>query len=339
MLSRRGRLVAGIGVVAVAMAATFSPRSLNAVVAPIAVALVAGVVQLHRIDRPELSASVPEYGFSGEETPIAFDFATERPFSAVVTVAADDGLRVTDGRREIALANTTLAFDVRLARRGEHRVGSVSVIAEDVLGLCRREFSYRITDEIVVFPQIHELDEVAEFETFYPEQGPAGRDRFGQLREYERGDPLRNVDWKSSAKRTDDELVVVEFDASEETRRVEIAVDAAGGPTDDVADAAASVAAYLLDRGLAVGLTAPKECIEPETGDEHRTRVLTLLARLSGRKLRSSYANRAGVVVRGVDDRVEVEVGGRTLAFDRLTETERQAAGGEPAAPRTGGGS
>ncbi|UPW02202.1 DUF58 domain-containing protein [Halorussus gelatinilyticus] len=328
MLTRRGWALAAVAVGGFLMAATFSARSLNAVVGPVAIALAAGYLQVKRAGQPELRTETPEYGFAGETVPVSLSFDASTPLAATVRLDADEGLTVADSAVETTVADESLSFDVTLRERGFQSVGPVEVVAEDVLGVWTETYTYPVSREVVVFPEIHRLRDASDLAALHREFGLGGRDRFDQLREYERGDPLRNVHWKSSAKRPDDELVVMEFEDEEEREQVELLAEAEGGRMDDVAEAAASVLTYLLDAGLAVGLTVPGGRVEPGTGPDHRTELLTLLARTYPGTVGDSRRDRADVLVQSAaeEDDVRVTVGDRTVSFSQLSGGSR---GGE----------
>ncbi|UPV76122.1 DUF58 domain-containing protein [Halorussus limi] len=321
MLTRRGWALAAVAVAGFVLAAWFSARSLNAVVGPLAVALAAGYVQVQRVGQPELRTETPEYGFAGETVSVSLDFETATPMAATVRLDADEGLAVDDAAVETTVADESLSFDVTLRDRGFRSVGPVEVAVEDVLGVWSRTYTYPVSREIVVFPEIHRLRDAGDLAALHRQFGLGGRDRFDQLREYERGDPLRDVHWKASAKRPTEDLVVMEFEAEEEREQVELLAEAEGGRMDEVAEAAASVLTYLLDAGLAVGLTVPGDRVEPGTGPDHRTDLLTLLARTHPGTVGDSRRDRADVLVRSeaeADD-VRVTVGDRTVAFSQLS--------------------
>jgi uncharacterized protein (DUF58 family) len=121
--------------------------------------------------------------------------------------------------------------------------------------------------------------------------------------------------------------VVTEFAANEDRQQVELLAEAEGGRMDDVAEAAASVLSYLLDAGFAVGLTVPGGRVEPGAGPDHRTELLTLLARTNPGTVGDPRREGTDVLVQGRADEetVEVTVGERTVTFDQL-------AGGTPSA-------
>jgi uncharacterized protein (DUF58 family) len=321
MLTRRGWALAVVTVGAFVMAAWFSARSLNAVVGPAVVALAAGWFQVRRVGQPKINTETPEYGFAGETVTVSLDFDATTTLAGTVRLKAGDGLDVQDSEVETAVADKSITFDVALRDRGVQSVGPVEVVAEDVLGVWGETYTYPVTHEIVVFPEIHRLQEASDLAAFHREFGLGGRDRFDQLREYERGDPLRDVHWKSSAKRPDEDLVVMEFEANEEHEQVELLAEAEGGRMDDVAEAAASVLTYLLDAGLAVGLTVPGGRVEPSAGEDHRTELLTLLARTHPGTVGEHRREVADVLVQGRanEDAVTISIGERTVTFGQLS--------------------
>lgn len=337
MLTRRGRGLVVVLVVALLSAWQFGARSLNAVVVPSLIALLAAWVQVRRLDRPVIERTVPRYGFVGEAAEAEVHFETPTPFAALVVEETDEGLSIPADPVETTLADITVTYPLDLAKRGEHGVGPTTVYARDVLGLLERRFYYPGTDEVLVFPRVHDLEGELVRGLRGLTRGAAAKDRheFDRLREYERGDTLRDVHWKASAKR--DDLIVKEFETARETRTVEIAATADEGRVDAMAEAAASVAAFLLDRGLAVGLTTPSGRIPPgrtddrggNDRDDHRTRLLALLARTDAGGVRTDRREDADVVVRaatGADD-VTVVVDGRRFAFDQLSSA---SATGDP---------
>jgi uncharacterized protein (DUF58 family) len=339
MLTRRGWALATVAVGAFVMAAWFSARSLNAVVAPALVALAAGWFQVERVGQPELRTETPEYGFAGETVTVSLDFGARTPLAGTVRLRAADGLDVQNPAVETTVADDAVTFDVALRERGVRSVGPVEIVAEDVLGVWSETYTYPVTNEVVVFPEIHRLRDASDLSALHREFGLGGRDRFDQLREYERGDPLRDVHWKSSAKRPDEDLVVMEFEANEERERVELLAEADGGRMDDVAEAAASVLTYLLDAGLAVGLTVPGGRVEPGAGEDHRTELLTLLARTHPGTVGERRREGADVLVQGRadEDDVTVSIGQRTVTFGQLSGDGSSSPTGESKAVADGG--
>ena len=321
MLTRRGWALATVAVGGFALAAAFGARALNGVVGPALVALAGGYLQLGLADRPELRAETPEYGFAGETATVALAFAVETPRAGTVRLRTDEGLTVETDEVGTTIADGRITFDVTLDARGVRSVGPVDVTIEDLLGLWRTTHSYHVSREIVVFPRIHQLNDAGEFASLHSDMAVGGRDRFDRLREYERGDPLRDVHWKSSAKRGDD-LVVMEYEADERREQVEVLAEADAEYVDDFAEAAGSVATHLLDAGLAVGLVVPGDRLDPDAGEDHRTELLTMLARIRAGTVGDARREDVDAVVTGRADEeaVLVTVDGRTVTFGQLSD-------------------
>ncbi|WP_162562561.1 hypothetical protein [Salinigranum rubrum] len=95
-LTRRGWTVVAVALSGTLMAAWFGARSLNAVVFPCLVALVAAVVQVRRTGVPTVDRTLPPNGFPGDSGEVTLRFETDAPFTAVVRDALPPSL---SGRR------------------------------------------------------------------------------------------------------------------------------------------------------------------------------------------------------------------------------------------------
>jgi len=327
-LTRRGRAVAWIAAVALLLAWGFGPRSLNAVVMPAVALLAVSAATIWRVDRPHVTRRAPSHGHVDATRTVELQVEADGSYALTVEDAVPRGL---DADAELATVSDgrILRYDLRLARRGVHTLGPIRVTARDPFGLWEREFSYSDTDTVVVFPPIRPLAETATLLRDYvgitDERG-----QFDSLRGYERGDALRDVNWKASAKRESGDLYVTEFAGRGSTDRVTIAAEAESHRADSVAEATASVAAFLLDAGLAVGVVTPQGRIDPAKGDEHRRRLLSLLARLEPGPLRSRHRRNADVVVRAPPDgaHVDIAVEGGVHRFTELVDGAAEATTG-----------
>lgn len=310
----------------------YSPRSLNAVVAPVAVALVWAVVTVRRIDRPTLERVAPEEGFVGESLVVRLRFSAENSFTGHVKDAVPANLEATGNELTTGIDETTVAYDLTLARRGVHAIGPATVTARDVLGLAQRTFTYRDRLEVLSYPRVRSLGERARQElNLLPDLDLLDtRGEFDSLREYQRGDSLRDIDWKSSARQPDDEFVVKEYVDDEGLGEVHVVAETewadrraldgerARESADAMAGAAASVAAFLLDVGLSVGVTAPDGTVEPDGGDDQRLAILELLARTGPGPAPPGKREDADLLIRADGPDATVHVAGETIPFDRL---------------------
>ncbi|WP_251341650.1 DUF58 domain-containing protein [Haloplanus halophilus] len=307
--TRRGLAVAAVAAAAVAMGVEFGPRALDAVVLPAAVVLAAAGVQLYLLDPPRVDRTTPPPGDPGTTATVRLAFDTDTPVTGVVRDRLPDGV---DGDAEATtlIGGEPFAYEVTYRERGEHALGPATVSARDVLGLARRTVVTEGRDAVLVYPRVfHPSPAVGERlrGLAAPDQG-AERGAFDHLREYARGDSLRDVHWKSSAKR--EELVVQEFADDGDRQRVTMAASAAPGRADAMAEAAATVGYALLDEGMAVSLTTPDGGLLLTPGDAGR--LLDHLARVGDGDVGES----ADVVVRADADGVTVRVDGASRPFD-----------------------
>lgn len=316
-LTRRGWAVVGVITVSLLMAWLYGARSLNAIVAPAVVALGAGVVALWRAPAPSATRSKPAPGFPGERRSVVLSVETSS--HAEVRDEATGGLRLVGATDAVAGADD-LQYEVELRRRGVQELGPTRVTVRDVLGLFAVEHTVGGRTPALVYPDVQPIAAPRAFDRLVDVSGTTERQAFDRLREYVPGDALRDVHWKSSAKRADDDLVVTEFTA-EDRGGVTVVAEGDAGHADAMADAAASVALYLLDADVRVSLTCPGGTVESATGEEGRDLVLDMLARTPGGRVRTDVSAAADVHVAADDDGVTVTIDGDPYAFADLVAT------------------
>ena len=316
-LTRRGWVVVAVTITGTVMAAMFGARSLNAVVFPCLVALVAAVVQVYRVDPPTVDRTSPSPGFPGDSKPVTVQFDTDAPFTATVR----DGLPSSfdgDSRAEMTVGRQPLSYQVTYHRRGRYTLGPVSFAAHDVLGLATRRFVVDAMDTVLVYPNVYPLsgraqrDLLARHET---EESP-DRDEFDRLRQYVRGDSLRDIHWKSSAKRED--LIVKEFSADNRSQAVTVTLAADQGCADRMADAGATVVVALLRAAVPVTLVTPGGTSALVPGD--RTTALELLAEVGHGTPSPEGDTGSGIEIVATRRETLVRVGDREFRFDQLVD-------------------
>ncbi|AHG00484.1 hypothetical protein HALLA_18460 [Halostagnicola larsenii XH-48] len=319
----------GVGVVAVlafsfVMAWQYGTRSLTAIIFPLLVVSLTAVATASRTDEPAITRTPVEAGFIGEQRTVEIGIEPDTPISATIHDTVDtDGLTAEETGNA---AETTIAakcrfrYDVRLESRGEHEVGPLSIVVTDLLGLVKRRFEDEQTTSVLVFPRIYDLTggSKRELQLLADAAGLNSREEFDHLREYVRGDSLRDVHWKSAAKRPDDELVVKEFVADEERGSASIAAECIPGREDAMATAVASVATYLLEFGVSVGVELPEVHRPPATGREHHRAILRSLAVVEAGELDERAKATADVLVHSDANGTVVLVDGHEIPFDRL---------------------
>ncbi|QCW03483.1 DUF58 domain-containing protein [Natrinema pallidum] len=321
-LTRRGWTVVAVVLAAVALSWRSGPRALNAVVVPLVVALLAGMITVGRTDRPHVVRRPVEEGFIGEHRTVAVTIETDGTAAATVHDAVGDGLSATTASRtETTLAGEeTITYDVQLEARGEHRIGPLSIAVSDIVGLVERRFEYEETTPVVVYPRVRDLGggPAVDRQTLASVADRHVDEEFDHLREYHRGDPLRDVHWKTAAKRPDDELIVTEYATDEDAGTVTVAAECLTDSDDEMASAAATVATFLLEQGAAVAVTVPDGTRPPGSGSAHHRDILQLLAVADPGELADRTRRDADVLIRTDGDGTTVVVDDHEIPFARL---------------------
>jgi len=111
-------------------------------------------------------------------------------------------------------------FQIRFGRRGLFQLSEVVVTSYYPFGLVHRQ--RRITVPLVqtiVYPKVHaikqlptELQQGAHIQGDMPQQRQHGHEEFSMVRDYRRGDEVKHIHWRLSAKRQS--WVVKEFDST-----------------------------------------------------------------------------------------------------------------------------
>jgi len=325
--TRRGIAVVVVAVTAVAAGATFGPPSLDAVVVPAGVALLAAGVQLLSLDPPTVERTTPPSADPGTTATVRLAFATDTPVTAVVRDHLPPGVD-GDATATTLVGGDPVAYTVTYRERGAHALGPATVDARDVLGLARRTFVIEGRDTVLVYPRVfHPSSAVAgRLRALTAPDAGAKRGAFDHLREYVHGDSLRDVHWKSSAKR--EGLVVQEFADDGDRRTVTVAASAERGWADAMAEAAATVTVALLDEGVSVSLATPDGRVRATPGDADRP--LAHLARVGA----GDADTDADVAVRAAADGVTVHIDGVSHPFDpRRRRRIDDASDAAPSAP------
>jgi len=329
-LTRRGKTVLAVAVLGVALGYAFGGRSLNAVVVPAAALL--GVTRLYveTFPEPSVERTAPSEGYQGDRRTVELVVSAARPYPATVRDRLSGSLR-GDSERDAETDGRTLTYDVTLSERGVGAVGPCSVRATDPFGLWAVGFVAGTQERVTVFPRVHDLRDTAALLSGYVGVTD-DREQFAGVREYERGDPLRDINWKASAKRPA-EFAVTEYAGEGAADRVVVGAEALGPRADSVAEAAASVAVHLLDAGVAVGVATPAGSVEPAHGDPHRRRLLAALAEFERGRLPPSRREAADVIVHAPEsgEHVTVTVGGTDYRYAEFVGSTAGAnASGDP---------
>jgi len=314
-LTLRG--VAVLVVVGLAMLAGFlsGERSLNAVAAPLLGAVLFGAVQLWRTGEPTVTVEPVPPGYPGAERTLSISFEG----SGVVRAASDWPTGIEGDPVDAVLAlPTTLTADVRLTERGVHALGGLTVSRRDALGLVEAPVALAEPTSVVVYPAVYRVARPEALGSLLADDHHIERQEFDRLREYQPGDPLRRVHWKSSAKH--DDFLVVEFSPDSRTEQVTIAADAVEGQADAMATAVGTIALLVLRAGLDVGLRLPDEDLPAGSGEAHRANLLSMLARADAGTVGEDRRDAADVVVEADHRVTRLRVGSSRLTFAELVD-------------------
>ena len=341
-------MAGAVGLAAAASAAVAGGRALDAVVVPVAVALVAGYLQASRVTVPRTRRVTPADGFVGETGEVRLEFGdggeadAGRSFPATVRDRLGDGLAGPTDPIRAAVGTEPVSYLVEYRGRGDRTLGPVEVTATDVFGLFERTVVVDETDSVTVYPPRDPVPARFRRELRGADAVGASRQReaFDRLREYTRGDALRDVHWATTATR--DEVVVKEFAADTAPDRVSIAgrtdADGSAEQADALARATVGLALGLLDDGVPVEVRLPAGSAVAAPDGRGRRAVLELAARTGPGPVDDCEAD--ATVVAG-PDAVRVRTDDRPVRFDDLRR-EADAERGRsddlrPAAPGDGG--
>jgi uncharacterized protein (DUF58 family) len=233
-LTSRGRALLGLGLLTYVVARAFGskplyPVALGLLFAPLVawlwVRLAQGPMRLHREIRAE-----ERYEGDDVDVELRLEHTATVPAASLVLVELVAGL----GERRTPLASNRGRYTLARLRRGRYHFLEVRAVIEDAFGLQRAEIPLAAPWTLLVYPRLVELDRLFSEGGTYAQDGrrlllrrPSGFD-LHSVREYEQGESLRKVHWRSTAKRG--QLMVKEL---EDAPRDEVAIflDAEAGTT------------------------------------------------------------------------------------------------------------
>jgi uncharacterized protein (DUF58 family) len=203
----------------------------------------------------ELEQDFPEQGVPEQEVPGQPAINGSRAAFLIPSIASGGEASLTYSRHGL--------------NRGIYQDWPGFFYSEGILGLARHTSRARVASELVVYPHFVELSSFPLVDSFlHPQRTPhdhqskgIGTDYYG-VREYQPGDPLRHVHWKSTARRG--QLVVKEFEREVGAPLVVLIDNHAGrcignpgsSSLDSAARLAASIVRYAHYAGHPVSLAA-----------------------------------------------------------------------------------
>lgn len=160
------------------------------------------------------------------------------------------------------------AYRIPTSRRGRYQIGPLAIAVTDPFGVARRTWTLASPSEVLICPRVHDIlvprqaggRLVASVETVQARAQAADGEEFLTLREYEVGDDLRRVHWRSSARLGD--LMIRQDEAQWRARSVVVLdtrPDAHSGASFEIA---VEATASIVDR-----LTRMRRRIDVSTSD------------------------------------------------------------------------
>jgi uncharacterized protein (DUF58 family) len=304
VLTSRGRLalLLGCGLYVVAWAFGSLPLYPVAVGLVLAVALAWGWIRF--VDRPMTLRRAP-WGaehYEGDDVPVNLELAREGRWTPSTVPLLDRVARL--GAVELLLHRTGRGklsgrYVLPAVPRGRYPFGDAVAVLEDPFGLERREVLLPSAGALLVYPRLTELDTLFSETGAHAQDGrrlllrrPTGFD-LHSVRDYEQGESLRKVHWRSTARRG--KLMVKDLeDAPRDETAVLLDASAAavaGEPPDSSFDmqvrAAGSILAAHARRGRRAVLvvnarTRETQQVRAEDADWHRAFELLAAAEPSG---------------------------------------------------------
>jgi len=223
-LTQRGRLALGLGCLTYLAAWAFGSKPLY----PVALGLIAAAL-LARLwtrlaGRPvELRRRLPGGDrFAGDDIHVRLELVAPHRLPATILLRERVGKL---GERETPMPRGKAAYVLERLPRGRYAFEDTTAVIEDPLGFDRIELPLPTPGALLVYPRLVEL------ERLFSETGAAVRDGrrlllrrpsgfdLHSVREYQQGESLRMVHWRSTAKRA--QLMVKEL---EDSPRDEVAV-------------------------------------------------------------------------------------------------------------------
>ena len=254
-------------------------------------AIATGTVSLlwNRLSLQELSYErlLPEQSvFKGEEIPLTLALSNRKPVplawvrledevpDALEVIAGDEPENIKQNVQTLHHSASIKWYErlrwryrLRCNQRGLYRIGPARIESGDPFGFFRSRRSEPLGDSVLVYPQVFSLEELG-IPSMRPMGDALGGRRIFQdpsrpsgIREYQRGDPLKMVDWKATAR--SQQLQVRTYEPTTSMTAVLVVAVDTREPYWDVYDprdlervitVSASMAGYAADREYAMGL-------------------------------------------------------------------------------------
>lgn len=239
----RGAVALVVLAVAATVVATYGARDIPTLVAPVLAALAIGTVSVATQRLPVVHRRPVEAGVVGDTRTARVTLERSDP-DLTFEETTGPGLSVLDTEWD----GRTHVTELRLEERGIHTVGPAQVTVRDLFGLVRRRVSHGEATQVVVGPRPrHPTPAVADaLERLEAPREEGGTIEFERIREYQPGDPLRDVAWRAVGKRPD-RLLVTERGGPTRGEEVTVSVSCDEETLEQTLEVAAGVAEAAAD--------------------------------------------------------------------------------------------
>jgi uncharacterized protein (DUF58 family) len=315
-MTQRARLALALGGATYLGAWAFGSKPLYPVALGLFAALVLARLWTRLAGRPlALRRRLPQAErFAGDDVQVRLQLDVERALLPTAVVVRERISKL--GERETTVpAGRSASYLLKGLPRGRYAFEETVAVIEDPIGLDRIEQPLSAAGAVLVYPRLVELDRLFSESGRHGRDGrrlllqrPAGFD-LHSVREYERGESLRKVHWRSTAKRG--QLMVKEL---EDSPRDEVAVVLDADPASVVGEsfevqvrAAGSILLAHVRRGRRAVLvvnSARREQQRVHSSDGDRRQALDVLAAVEpepGPPLAALLADESGSAARATE--------------------------------------
>ncbi len=174
---------------------------------------------------------VPDRLSNGDENPLTIYLENHYPFRTDVEVI--DEIPFQFQRRDVlfrdrlsAHETKAIRYELRPTRRGEYSFGAVNVFVMTPLGFLKRRYQFEAGKLVAVYPSFLQMRQY-ELLAATNRLSEAGIKRirrvghsmeFEQLRPYATGDDVRTINWRATARRTDEQGTALVVNAFQDER-------------------------------------------------------------------------------------------------------------------------
>ncbi|NNC83808.1 MAG: DUF58 domain-containing protein [Flavobacteriales bacterium] len=222
------RLLPALGVIAFLFALSFNwgflfPIAQGLTVLILALLLAEGLILYGGQIRLDAHRDVPQLLSLGDENPVRIHIQNHSAISVEIELVDELPVQLQERRFSKSIrieenATETLAYHIRPTSRGVYAYGDLQLLVSGPIGLFRRRFTIPASMDCKVYPSIIQMKEfeLKAFSRIATSEGVKKLRKMGvsyefeQINPYVKGDDIRHINWKATARRQ--ELMVNRFE-------------------------------------------------------------------------------------------------------------------------------